>query len=183
MVFSSEIFLFLFLPAFLAVYYMLPFRFRSFVIVVFSYAFYGWWRLDFLLLLIAMTLWVYCFGNLVHRASTPEWARRYCIIGIAGCLAVLGVFKYLNFFIDSFAGLLGTTANDMGFTLRGIMPIGISFFIFHAISYLVDILRKEGPPAARLIDFAAFIALFPHLVAGPLLFYKGLNTPPRDPTP
>ncbi len=175
MVFSSEIFLFLFLPAFLAIYYVFPFRFRSFIIVVFSYGFYGWWRIDFLLLLMGMTLWVYFFGGLVHRAAGSIWQRRYCMIGIAGCLAVLGVFKYLNFFVDSLATLLGASADDLGFTLRVILPIGISFFVFHAISYLIDILRKEVQPAARLVDFAAFIALFPHLVAGPVLRYKDLS--------
>jgi alginate O-acetyltransferase complex protein AlgI len=182
MVFSSEIFLFLFLPLFLAVYYALPFRYRSYVIVTFSYGFYGWWRLDFLLLLIGMTLWVYCFGNLIAGARDERWARRFCMIGIAGCLTVLGIFKYLNFFIDSLAELVGTTPSDMGFTLRVILPIGISFFVFHAISYLVDILRKEVPPADRLADFAAFIALFPHLVAGPVLRYKDLSAQLRSRT-
>jgi alginate O-acetyltransferase complex protein AlgI len=175
MVFSSEIFLFTFLPLFLLVYYAAPFRFRSGIIVVFSYAFYGWWRVDFLALLIGMTLWVYWFGGQIYRTLDTKAAKVFCIIGVSGCLAVLGVFKYFNFFIDNFAGLMGKTPADLGVTLRIILPIGVSFFVFHAISYMVDISRKEVPPADNLVDFAAFIALFPHLVAGPVLRYKDLS--------
>ena len=175
MVFSSEIFIFTFLPLFLLAYYAVPFRFRSGVIVVFSYTFYGWWRFDFLALIIGMTLWVYWFGAQIYRNLDTRAAKTLCIIGVSGCLAVLGVFKYFNFFIDKFAALAGKTPADLGVTLRIILPIGVSFFVFHAISYLVDILRKEVPPADDLVDFAAFIALFPHLVAGPVLRYKDLS--------
>jgi alginate O-acetyltransferase complex protein AlgI len=180
MVFSSEIFLFTFLPLFLVAYYCIPFAWRSGLIVLASYVFYGWWRADFLLLLIGMTLWVYGFGAAIHKVKTERVADRLCFIGVAGCLCVLGVFKYLNFFVDSFAAMLGKSEADLGFTLRVILPIGISFFVFHAISYLVDIRRKEVPPADNLLDFAAFIALFPHLVAGPVLRYKDLSAQLRQ---
>ncbi len=174
MVFSSEIFLFLFLPLFLGLYYLIPFRFRSALILVGSYLFYGWWRFDFLLLLFLTTLWTYGFGHLIGSNLGTQKARRYCAIGVVGCLSVLGVFKYLNFFIDSFAALLGTDAAGLDIHWRLILPIGVSFYVFHCISYLVDILREDAKPTRNFFDFAAFIALFPQLVAGPILRFKDL---------
>lgn len=175
MVFSSETFLFLFLPLFLAVYYLTPMRFRSVTILVFSYAFYGWWRLDFLGLLFLTTLWTYFFGRLIGAAQSQRAAKIYLIVGLSGCLGVLGVFKYLNFFIDSFAMLWGTDAENLGLHWRLILPIGVSFYVFHAVSYLVDVYRKDAIATARFFDFAAFIALFPQLVAGPILRFKDLT--------
>lgn len=175
MVFSSETFLFLFLPLFLAVYYVTPMRFRSVTILVFSYAFYGWWRIDFLGLLFLTTLWTYTFGRKIGGAKTEAAAKTYLIIGLVGCLGVLAVFKYLNFFIDSFALLWGTDAENLGIHWRLILPIGVSFYVFHAVSYLVDVYRKDAVATARFFDFAAFIALFPQLVAGPILRFKDLT--------
>ena len=174
MVFSSETFLFLFLPLFLALYYLTPFRFRSALILAGSYLFYGWWRFDFLALLILTTIWTYGIGHLVAADPGTRPARVWCGVGVAGCLAVLGVFKYLNFFIDSFAALFGTTAAGLDIHWRLILPIGVSFYVFHCISYLVDVYREDARPPRSFFDFAAFIALFPQLVAGPILRFKDL---------
>lgn len=175
MVFSSETFLFLYLPLFLAVYYLTPFRFRSVVILIGSYIFYGWWRLDFLGLLFLTTVWTYIFGRRIGAATTARAAKTYLGIGLVGCLGVLALFKYLNFFIDSFAMLWGRTPDELGVHWRLILPIGISFYVFHAVSYLVDVYRKDAVATARFFDFAAFIALFPQLVAGPILRFKDLT--------
>ncbi|MFN3722558.1 MAG: MBOAT family O-acyltransferase [Paracoccaceae bacterium] len=175
MVFSSETFLFLFLPLFLAVYYLTPLRFRSITILIGSYAFYGWWRIDFLGLLFLTTLWTYFFGRRIGAAKTAGAAKRYLVLGLIGCLAVLGVFKYLNFFIDSFATLWGTEAGDLGVHWRLILPIGVSFYVFQAVSYLIDVYRKDAEANAGFFDFAAFIALFPQLIAGPILRFKDLE--------
>lgn len=175
MVFSSETFLFLYLPLFLAVYYLTPFRFRSVVILIGSYIFYGWWRLDFLGLLFLTTVWTYIFGRRIGAATTARAAKTHLVIGLVGCLGVLAVFKYLNFFIDSFAMLWGRTPEELGVHWRLILPIGISFYVFHAVSYLVDVYRKDAVATARFFDFAAFIALFPQLVAGPILRFKDLT--------
>ena len=175
MVFSSETFLFLFLPLFLVVYYLTPMRHRSVTILIGSYIFYGWWRVDYLALLFATTLWTYVFGRRIGAAQTQRAAKFYLIVGLSGCLAVLGVFKYLNFFIDSFATLWGTDAAGLGIHWRLILPIGVSFYVFHAVSYLVDVYRKDAVATARFFDFAAFIALFPQLVAGPILRFKDLT--------
>lgn len=174
MVFSSETFLFLFLPLFLAMYYLTPVRWRSVTILIGSYAFYGWWRIDFLGLLFLTTLWTYFFGRRIGAATTQKAARIYLTIGLVGCLGVLGVFKYLNFFIDSLALLWGTDADGLGVHWRLILPIGVSFYVFQAVSYLVDVYRKDAVATARFFDFAAFIALFPQLIAGPILRFKDL---------
>jgi alginate O-acetyltransferase complex protein AlgI len=174
MVFSSEQFLFLFLPLFLLAYYLTPVVRRSWTIVAGSYVFYAWWRVDFLFLLIGTTAWTYYFGLKIQQFDGRAAAKTFCAIGVAGCLAVLGIFKYLNFFIDSFAAVAGTTPDELGVHWRLILPIGISFYVFQSISYLVDIYRKDAPATKSFIDFAAFIALFPQLIAGPILRFKDL---------
>lgn len=174
MVFSSEIFLFLFLPIFLLAYYLTPDRLRSYTIVVGSYVFYAWWRIDFLFLLFATTVWVYVFALQIERHLGTSLGRALLAIGIGGCLLVLCVFKYLNFFIDSLASLLNTTPDALGFHWRLILPIGISFYIFQSISYMVDVYRKDTPATRSFIDLAAFKALFPQLIAGPILRFRDL---------
>ncbi|WP_375170552.1 MBOAT family O-acyltransferase [Marinobacter sp.] len=175
MVFSSNIFLFLFLPAFLGVYYLTPFRHRSWVILLGSYAFYAWWRVDFLLLFVAVTLWNYLIGLGIHRAGLgTARARRWVGIGVAGDLATLGYFKYANFGVDSLNDIFLSLGYQPLELAHIILPIGISFYIFQAISYVVDVYRGDTEPTRRFVDFAAFIALFPQLIAGPVLRYKDL---------
>ena len=171
MVFSSYIFLFAFFPLFLVSYYLIPERGRSALILVFSYAFYAWWRLDFLALLAGVTVVSYGFA-LAIEASTEDSQRKHLLIaGVGLNLAALAYFKYANFGVDSLNALLQMAGISPIAWTAILLPIGLSFYIFHAISYLVDIYRREAPPARNLIDFAAFIALFPHLVAGPVLRY------------
>lgn len=174
MVFSSNIFLFAFLPLFLAVYYLTPWRAKSGVILLSSYCFYAWWRPDFLALLVGVTLVSYGFALAIGASETTANARRRAHLltaGVALNLLALAYFKYANFGIESLnLALTGLGLHPIAFT-HVLLPIGLSFYIFHAISYLVDIYRGEAPPARNVIDFAAFIALFPHLVAGPVLRY------------
>lgn len=171
MVFSSNIFLYGFLPVFLLCYYSTPIRWRSAVILLFSYLFYGWWRPDFLGLLAGVTVGSYILALAIESSSHVLVRKRLLTFGVGLNLAALGYFKYANFGIDSFNEIL-RMLGFQGFAFTHIiLPIGLSFYIFHAISYLVDIYRNEAKPARNLIDFAAFIALFPHLVAGPVLRY------------
>lgn len=173
MVFSSETFLFLFLPIFLAVYYLTPHRFRSATILVGSYLFYGWWRFDFLALLFGTTLWTYVFGLLVDRSEGKQ-RQLFCAIGTIGCLSVLGFFKYFNFLASSLATVMGQDPSTATIW-HVILPIGVSFYVFESISYLVDVYRRESLPARNFADFASFVALFPHLVAGPILRFRDLR--------
>lgn len=171
MVFSSNIFLFGFLPLFLVCYYLTPWRAKSALILAFSYAFYAWWRPDFLGLLVGVTTVSYGFALAIGASADDSRRHRLLTTGVTLNLLALGYFKYANFGIESLnVALNGLGFNPIEFT-RVLLPIGLSFYIFHAISYLVDIYRREAPPARDFVDFAAFIALFPHLVAGPVLRY------------
>lgn len=174
MVFSSSIFLFVFLPLLLAVYYVTPHRWRNLVILIGSYGFYGWWRLDFLTILIGTTVWSYVLGHRIVIAPTRIIAKRWLLLAVAGNLAVLGYFKYANFFSSSFSDAFMGGAPLSPFLEGVILPIGISFFVFQAISYVADLYRGDAEEPDSLIDFAAFQALFPQLVAGPVLRYKDL---------
>jgi alginate O-acetyltransferase complex protein AlgI len=173
-IFSTTLFLFLFLPVFLVVYYAIPFRLRSGWILIGSWFFYGWWRFDFLGLMIATTIWTYGLGNMVvrNRVKRLPYARLYLVLGIVLNLGVLGYFKYFNFAMDSFNALLAGLGFQTFTFIKIILPIGISFYIFQAISYLIDLYRGDAVQAADYIQFAAYISLFPQLVAGPILRYK-----------
>ena len=171
MVFSSNIFLFAFLPIFLGCYYLTPWRRKSHLILAFSYFFYAWWRPDFLGLLVGVTLVSYGFSLGIEASHEPIRRLRLLRLGVALNLMALAYFKYANFGVASLNAAFAVLGwGEIAFA-HVLLPIGLSFYIFHAISYLVDIYRREVPPARNLIDFAAFIALFPHLVAGPVLRY------------
>jgi alginate O-acetyltransferase complex protein AlgI len=176
MVFSSNVFLFLFLPLFLATYYLAPQRARAWVIVAGSYLFYAWWRVDFLLLFAGVTAFNYWTGlRIAAQGARTAGARRWLIAGIAGNLAVLGYFKYANFGVESFNALLLSTGLQPFSWSAVILPIGISFYVFQCLSYVADVYRGDAAPARNFADFAAFIALFPQLIAGPVLRYKDLD--------
>ncbi|NCC20846.1 MAG: MBOAT family protein [Alphaproteobacteria bacterium] len=174
MVFSSLIFLFLFLPVFLAFYYLTPYRWKNVAILVGSYIFYAWWRVDFLLLFAGTTLWNYWIGQRVLANIDTGRGTRWMQLGVAGDLLVLGIFKYFNFGVESINEILEQSGANTIEALRFILPIGISFYIFQSISYLIDLHRKDAPAPRRFVDFAAFISLFPQLIAGPVLRYKDL---------
>lgn len=173
MVFSTTIFLFLFLPLFLAGYYLLPVRVRSAWILFGSWLFYGWWRLDFLGLLALTSVWNYALGRMVAEERGTR-AKAALIVGIVLNLGSLAYFKYFNFAMDSLNSVLTAIGAESLQTWSVILPIGISFYIFQATSYLIDVYRGDAPPAASFIQLSAYIALFPQLIAGPILRYKDL---------
>jgi len=179
MVFSSSIFLFAFLPAFLAVYYLTPNRgrTRNYVILAASYLFYAWWRVDFLLLFIGSTVVNYLIGGRIGAAQDddqPLASKRWMLSGVVLNLALLGYFKYANFGVDTFNDLVtGLGGSPVSFA-RVLLPIGISFYTFESISYLIDVHRKDVKATRHPVDFATFVALFPHLIVGPIFRYKDL---------
>ncbi len=174
MIFSSAIFVFGFLPLFLAVYYAVPKQAKSWVILLGSYAFYGWWRLDYLAVVFGMSLVSYFAAHVASNAPsdrTRAWAVR---LGVTFDLLVLGYFKYTMFLLGGL-GDLSVAFGGADMTIPSIiLPIGISFHTFQSISYIIDVSRKDAPPARRLVDFLAFGSLFPQLIAGPVLRYKDL---------
>lgn len=174
MVFSTNLFLFLFLPIFLLAYYLLPFRWRSVWILLASYVFYAWWRIDFAALFFVTMLWSYWIGQVIANTqdTNPQRAKTAMIVGTVGNLGTLAYFKYFNFGIDSFNALFTALGGQPLLVNKVILPIGISFYIFQATSYFIDVYRRDAPPARNFWDLSAFIALFPQLVAGPILRYK-----------
>lgn len=174
MVFTSNLFLFLFLPIFLGIYYLIPFKAKSALILVFSYIFYAWWRPDFGFLLAGVCVVTY-FLTLVMES--PAWKNRRMLVlsvGVTLNLLALGYFKYFNFGVDTLNAMLALVGMDSIQYTKVILPIGLSFYIFQAISYMVDVYRGDAPKTENLFDFAAFISFFPQLVAGPVLRYQPL---------
>lgn len=175
MVFSSPTFLFLFLPIFLAGYYLLPSHRRSPWMLAASWLFYGWWRLDFLMLLVASSLAAAVLGRRIAGASSRRRRRRLMAVGVAGALALLGYFKYFNFGVATIASVAAAAGGSAGFAASVwtvVLPVGISFYIFQIISYLVDVYRETAAPGRSVTDIAAYISLFPQLVAGPIVRYS-----------
>ncbi|MDP3845017.1 MAG: MBOAT family protein [Pseudomonas sp.] len=175
MVFSSNVFLFLFLPIFLGLYYLSGNRYRNLLLLVASYLFYAWWRIDFLALFVVVTLFNYWIGLRVGAAGVRSTrAQRWLILGVVVDLGVLGYFKYANFGVDSFNALISGFGFEPFIVTHILLPIGISFYIFESISYIIDVYRGDTPATHNLIDFAAFVAIFPHLIAGPVLRFRDL---------
>ncbi|WP_022976900.1 MBOAT family O-acyltransferase [Nevskia ramosa] len=177
MVFSSNVFLLLFLPLFLSVYYLTPNkrRMRNYAILAGSYFFYGWWRLDFLALFAAVTVFNYFIGAAIGNAGVGQpRALRWTKIGVVINLGVLGYFKYANFGVSSFNDLVASFGFEPFSMTSVLLPIGISFYIFESISYIVDVYRGDAKATKHPVDFATFVSLFPHLIAGPIFRYKDL---------
>jgi D-alanyl-lipoteichoic acid acyltransferase DltB (MBOAT superfamily) len=135
-----------------------------------SYFFYGCWDWRFLALLLVSTTADWTLGNLIARESTRRGAKRWVATSVALNLTFLGFFKYFDFFVGSAEaalGALGVPGPD--WRLRIVLPVGISFYTFQSISYIVDVYRGDIEPAKDPVDFALFVAFFPHMVAGPIM--------------
>ena len=135
---------------------------RHSILLVASYLFYGWWDWRFTLLMLAMSLTAYFCALALEKSGK----KIYVTIGVAVPLIVLGIFKYFNFFVDSFTSLFGMESPG---TLAIILPVGISFYTFQSLSYTIDVYRKTIPPERSFLRLALYIAFFPQLVAGPIV--------------
>ncbi|HEX4614052.1 MAG TPA: MBOAT family O-acyltransferase [Urbifossiella sp.] len=153
----------------LPLYYLLRVRGQNILLLVASYVFYGWWDWRFLFLLFFSTALDYAVGLALEAPRFARHRRRLLVASIATQLGLLGVFKYFDFFAGSLAALLarlGLEADPV--TLRLVLPVGISFYTFHTISYTVDIYRRLAKPTTDFAAFALFVSFFPQLVAGPI---------------
>jgi len=145
-----------------------PVQWKLFMVVA-SYVFYGWWDPVFCLLLAGATVGNQLVAKAIGRSGTDRTARAWMILGVVGDLAILGFFKYYGFFVDSLIGLLEPVGlAPTSIVMRVVLPVGVSFFLFCAISYLVDVYRQHQEPIGFL-DFAVYLSFFPHLVAGPIV--------------
>jgi alginate O-acetyltransferase complex protein AlgI len=177
MVFNSLHFVWFFLVVY-ALYRLLPavapagraHRAQNWLLLAASYYFYAAWDYRFLALLAASTLVDYTCGLLLGRMTNQRRRRLVMWLSIGFNLAMLGFFKYFNFFADNLQSLFAAIGWQLDFvTLRVLLPIGISFYTFVTMSYVIDVYRREIAPTRNLVDFAVFVAYFPHLVAGPIL--------------
>ena len=145
-------------------------RAQNWLLLVASYYFYAAWDYRFLALLAASTIVDYTCGRVMGTMKDERRRRLVMWLSIAFNLTLLGFFKYFNFFVDNLQALFAAIGWQLDYvTLRVLLPIGISFYTFVTMSYVIDVYRREIEPTRNLVDFAVFVAYFPHLVAGPIL--------------
>ena len=159
----------LFLPLVVGLYWTLPQRFRTPLLLAASYVFYGAWDWRFLGLLLVSTVVDYSVGRGLEATDDEGRRKRLLLVSIAVNLSILGFFKYADFFIDSAQEMLGSMGLEAGdASLRFILPVGISFYTFQTMSYSFDVYRRRIPACREPLTFAVFVAFFPQLVAGPI---------------
>ena len=168
MVFSSTVFLFTFLPAVLFVYYLCPGRWRNAFLLAASLVFYGWGEPRYIIVMVLSILFNYGSGLVMgHLKGGTRPSRLTLAFSVAGNLLILGCFKYADFLIENINELIGSSFGLLQLTL----PIGISFYTFQAMSYVIDVYRGKVRPQRNILDFATYITLFPQLIAGPIVRY------------
>ena len=139
---------------------------QNLFIVIASYIFYGWWDWRFLILIASTTVLSFLSGIGIEKAPTQRGKKAVMIANIVVNLGILGVYKYYDFFATQFAELFGIEPDFL--LLHLILPVGISFYTFQALSYSIDVYRKQIPPTHDIVAFTAFLSFFPQLVAGPI---------------
>ena len=168
MLFSSIPFLFYFLPAALGLYFLAPRRMKNGVLLLCSLFFYGWGEPKYLILMLVSVAQGYGFGLLIEKCR--KHAKLFLSLSIAVSLLLLGYFKYADFFLSSFHAVTGISVPALQIAL----PIGISFYTFQILSYVIDVYRGDVTAQRNLIDLAAYVAMFPQLIAGPIVRYADI---------
>ncbi|WP_044398997.1 MBOAT family protein [Lacinutrix sp. Hel_I_90] len=171
MLFNSLLFLG-FLPVVFLLYWFVfkkTLKIQNLFLLIVSYVFYGWWDYRFLSLILFSTLVDFFVAKQLANTEGPKSRKRILAVSLITNLGLLGFFKYYNFFIESWVegwSAIGVTMQTS--TLNIILPVGISFYTFQTLSYTIDVYRKQLQPTSNFIDFSAFVAFFPQLVAGPI---------------
>ena len=171
MVFSSNVFLLYFLPLFLICYFACPKKFRNYVILLFSIVFYAYGAPDFILLLLGSTIANYYLVRLMRKTEKTGLKKLYCGLAITISLGLLVYYKYANFLIDNINALIGLFGANAIRMAKVLLPIGISFFTFQSITYVIDTYRGNNEPMKKLSDYIVYIMMFPQLIAGPIVRY------------
>lgn len=177
MVFPSYVFIFAFLPIVLALWLSrLPLNLRVLILTLASYVFYAWWDYRFVSLLLLSTVIDFYCGNRIHNGKTQQERKLFMLASVGSNLTILGFFKYFDFFSESVTDVLNLAGFEASPVLTNIiLPVGISFYSFQSMSYSLDIYRKQARPAETILNFAAYVALFPQLVAGPIVRYHHMS--------
>ena len=172
MLFSSIPFLYYFLPLTLLCYFLAPRRAKNAVLLLFSLIFYAWGEPKYVLFMVASILQGYLFGRLVEKyRNYPRRSKLFLTVSVLFSLLLLGYCKYADFFIRSFNAVTGLSVP----LLRVALPIGISFYTFQILSYVVDVYRGTVAAQRNLIDLGTYIAMFPQLIAGPIVRYADIE--------
>lgn len=172
MLFSSITFLFFFLPVVLAVYYLIPAKGKNIVLLIASLLFYAWGEPMYVILLIlSICLNYFCGREIEAGEGDPRRARRSVIFAVVVNILILGFFKYYGFLLNTAEELFSVDIPYRELPL----PIGISFYTFQSISYILDIYRKKAEPQKNILHFALYISMFPKLVAGPIVRYADIE--------
>ncbi|MEL7422677.1 MAG: MBOAT family protein [Bacteroidota bacterium] len=180
MVFSSAIFLFYFFPVFLLVYLASPVRYKNAVALMGSLLFYLWGAPKFIVLLLASITVDFYLGNGIYYTENKRVRRQLLGLGVTLNVALLAYFKYANFFVANFnRGLQEIGFSAVEWTAVA-LPIGISFFTFQKLSYLIDLYYRKAEPLERLANYALYIILFPQLIAGPIVRFKEIADQIRE---
>lgn len=172
MLFSSIVFLFTFLPAVMILYYLLPVRFRNVILLLASLVFYAWGEPVYLFLMLLSILFNYFSGlDIARNLQDKRAAKRSLVFNLIINLAVLGFFKYEGFVLDTLNGILPVHISYHALPL----PIGISFYTFQILSYIIDIYRGNVKVQTNLPNFALYVTMFPQLIAGPIVQYADVD--------
>tara|TARA_R110002124_G_scaffold16165_5_gene69436 strand:- start:2552 stop:3985 length:1434 start_codon:yes stop_codon:yes gene_type:complete len=174
LLFTSPVFLFGFLPLVLAMHYLAPTRLKNAVLLFASLLFYTWGETLYVLLMLVSILANYCFGLAIDHSRQSRYPRLWLAIGVATNLVLLAAFKYANFLVDNVNVLL-QWAEIPPLVLAPVhLPLGISFFTFQAMSYIIDVYRGQVTAQKKLTHVALYISLFPQLIAGPIVRYHDI---------
>lgn len=172
MLFSSIVFLFTFLPIVLILYYIVPRRLKNLVLLAGSLVFYAWGEPVYVILMILSILFDYICGlDIARNLSHPEKAKKSMTLCVAVSLCILGFFKYEGFLLDSIGTLLRIEIPYRELPL----PIGISFYTFQSLSYVIDVYRGKAKVQKNVLDFALYVTMFPQLIAGPIVQYTDIE--------
>ena len=167
MLFSSVTFLYYFLPSVLLIYFLVPRGMKNTVLLISSLVFYGWGEPKLLFLMIFTIAMFYGCGLMIGRSGNQKVKKFWLTVSVVISIGLLAVFKYADFFIDSFNAVTGLSIP----LLRLALPVGISFYTFQSLSYTIDVYRGHVPAQKNPISFGAYVALFPQLIAGPIVRY------------
>lgn len=171
MLFSSITFLYYFLPLVLIVYFIVPKRLKNVWLLLTSLFFYAWGEPKCVFLMIATVMLNYIFGILIEKSTSKKLKKAYLTISIVLTLSGLLYFKYANFFVENFAIVTGMSVP----ALKIALPIGISFYTFQVLSYTVDVYRGQVNAQKNPLTLGTYVALFPQLIAGPIVRYKDVE--------
>ena len=175
MVFSSAVFLVFFLPILLACYYFAPKKYKNIVLLVFSIFFYAWGAPKFIFVILSSTFIDFHLVKWMNNTQNEIKRKLLLAFSVSINLGLLGYFKYMNFFIDNFNSIFSSFGIGEIPLLNIVMPIGISFYTFETITYVVDVYRRIHKPLQRFWDYQLYIILFPKLIAGPIVRYHEIS--------